>query len=654
MPNIVQGNVEYKNQNRVDFQTIDNVPDYSYPNDLDLRPWSNDHKRIKDNILERARESSNVMTGRYKSWNKIDKIMTAYIRTSDKEKDIKTKDDRKPVSILFPYSYVMMETMLAYMVGAFFQDPIFRYEGYSPEDTIGAILLERVIQLHCIRFKIELNLHTMFRDAFSYGLGIVSPGWGVRTGYKTRRKLGTILQSDGTLFDEGDMKTRSEELTLFEGNKLDNIDPYMFLPDPNAGTDIQKGEYLGWVVLDNYMNLLREERQSDGKMFNVEYLQAVRGKYSTFVTNSSQREKKTNNNTRQGAWYGTTNRVDVIPMYVDIIPNDKKWRLGKSSQPEKWYFELANDSVLIKAEPANFDHNMYSAAMCAPEFDGYTPTPVSKLEMMQGLQETMDWLFNSHVANVRKAINDTLIVDPYMLNMNDLKDGKPGGIVRLRRAAWGRGVDNAVKQLQVNDITRANMGDNAYMTQWMERVAGADSSMSGNLRQGGPDRLTKAEFQGTRAGGIGRLERVAKLIGMQAMQDIGYMFASNCQQLMDQEVYIKAVGDYQQEIMKSFGGNTRGKVTPYDLLIDYDAIPKDGSIPGGNFSDSYIELFKVASADPEIRQDVDISRLFLYIAKQLGAKNVEDFRRNVGRIQPETVPDEQIQEGVEAGTIQQV
>jgi len=653
MVNVVQGNTEYRNMSEIDFERID-APDYEYPNDLDLRPWTEDHRRIKDRIMERARESSNVMSSRYKNWNKIDKIMTAYIRTSDKEKDVKTKDDRKPVSILFPYSYVMMETMLSYMVGVFFQDPIFKYEGWSAEDTIGAILMERVIQLHCERFKTELNIHTMLRDAFTYGMGVVSPGWGIKTGYKTRRKMGTILQADGSLFDEGEMKTRTDEMILFEGNKIDNIDPYMFLPDPNAGTDIQSGEYVGWVVRDNLMNLKREQALNQDTMFNTAYLEKVKGKYSVFASDYSEREKKTNQGSRIGSWYGGTNRIDVIPMYIDLIPNDPKWKLGSSSQPEKWYFELASDEVLIKAQPANFDHNMYSVAMCAPEYDGYTPTPVSKLEMMQGLQETMDWLFNSHIANVRKAINDMLIVDPYMVNMNDLRDPKPGGLIRLRRAAWGRGVDKVVQQLNVSDITRSNIGDNAYMTQWMERVAGTDASMSGNLRQGGPDRLTKAEFQGTRAGGIGRLERVARIIGLQAMHDIGHMFASNCQQLMSQDVYIKAIGDYQEEILKSFGGNTRGKVTPYDLLIDYDVVPKDGSVPGGNFSEHWIDIWKTSATDPEIRQELDTTRMFMYIAKQLGAKNIEDFRRNVNRIQPEMVGDEQIQEGVASGAIQPV
>ena len=105
----------------------------------------------------------------------------------------------------------------------------------------------------------------------------------------------------------------------------------------------------------------------------------------------------------------------------------------------------------------DLDHNMYPVSVCAPEFDGYTITPISSLEVIYGLQEILDFLFTSHVANVRKAINDMLIVDPYLINMADLAKPGPGKLIRTRRAVWGRGVENAVKQLAVTDITHNHM-----------------------------------------------------------------------------------------------------------------------------------------------------------------------------------------------------
>jgi hypothetical protein len=336
-------------------------------------------------------------------------------------------------------------------------------------------------------------------------------------------------------------------------------------------------------------------------------------------------------------------------MFINLIPKD--WELSSSEYPEKWYFELASDDVIIRCEQADFAHGMYTIAISSPEFDGYSSTPIARMEVLNGLQHTLDFLFNSHISNVRKAINDMLIVDPYLVNIEDLKDPKPGKLIRLRRPAWGRGVDKVVQQLAVQDITRANISDSAYITQWMDRISGADQSMQGALRMTGPERLTGAEFQGTRGSAISRLQRLAQIIGLQSMQDIGEMFAVHTQQYMTQKTYIKAVGRYADQLKALFPTQNSIPVTPYDLAVNYDLIVRDGSIPGGNFSQSWIELFKTIGTDPELRQGFDVTRIFMYIAQQLGAKNVEDFRRQVNQIQPQVMPDGQVAQQVQAGNM---
>jgi hypothetical protein len=125
---------------------------------------------------------------------------------------------------------------------------------------------------------------------------------------------------------------------------------------------------------------------------------------------------------------------------------------------------------------------MFPVAVAAPDFDGYSPTPMSRLEILYGLQEVLDFLFNSHVANVRKAVNDMIIVDPQLVNINDLKDPKPGKLIRLRRPAWGRGVKDVAMQLGINDITRANIADSSYIVNWMQKIAATDDPMMGSLR----------------------------------------------------------------------------------------------------------------------------------------------------------------------------
>ena len=609
---------------------------YDYPDGLNLKPGSKLHEKIKTEVLKRANDSAGFLSDRFSSWNKIDDTLVSYIDTTSAEEDIQDKDHRKPVSIVYPYSYAILETLLGYFVSAFCQQPYFRYEGVSPEDTIGAIMLEKVVDIHCNKWKILLNLHTMFRDSFTYGFGIVAPSWKKKYGKKI-----VPIQS----MNQFDLKKRSrkfEDALIFEGNALANIDPYKCLPDPNVSiSDIQSGEYFGWVDTSNYLDLLSEEQHSDGQIFNVKYLKSLNGRRTCIYSTDNSRR---NRNLRSAPEvYSVGSPFDVIYKYIKIIP--KEWELGESEYPEKWCFGLAADQVVIKAQPIGLGHEMFPIAVAAPDFDGYGISPVSRLETLYGLQHTLDWMFNTHVQNVRKVINDTLVVDPYLINVPDIENSKEGGIVRTRRPAWGRGVKDSVMQLNVSDVTRGHVADASLIREAMDKIGATDSWTMGTLRSSGPERLTGKEFEGTRQGGFTRLERIAKIVGVQAMQDIGYMFAYHTQQFMSEEVYVKTTGRWQERLMLEYGDATHLKVSPYDLLVDYDLMVRDGSVPGGNYSGMWENMFSLMSEHPELQEKFDLIRIFKHIARNNGAKNVDEF------VRVQKMPDEQVVSQVQAGNI---
>jgi hypothetical protein len=613
---------------------------YVYPDGLKLKPGDALHQRILSKLNQYALSSSSIIRDRHKSWLEIDKKLSAFISTDKKERKVQEKDPRRPVSIVFPYTYAILETLVSYMVAAFFPEPIFRYEGSSPSDVAGAILLEKVINQQCQRTKVAVMLHTFFRDAAAYGFGAVSPYWEVKRG---KRDMVTQDPFFGA-------QRETVDVTIFEGNAIQNIDPYFYLPDPNVPiNDVQKGEFVGWLDTDNYMNLLSEE-QYDPDLFNVRYIRNMGKRYtSVFGRDKSQRRHRPGTSRTFGTNASATiDPVDVLHMYVKLVPEE--WELGPGDIPEKWYFCVAADTIIIRAKPINMNHDMFPVCITAPDFDGYSPIAYSRLEVVQGMQVVIDWLFNSHIANVRKAINDVLIVDPYLINVPDLRNPGPGGIVRLRRPAWGRGVENAIKQLDITDITKTNLQDVSYIIQYMQQISGTDNPVMGTLRTGGPERLSAREFQGTAQGAVSRLERIAKITGAQGMQDIGYMFAHNCQQLMTEDVWIRTIGEWQDIVKEQFAiQNGRVKVTPFDILVDYDLLIRDGSIPGGNFADSWIQLFQAVAGNESLMQRIDIFRLFKHIAVNLGAKNIDDFE--IPQVQGQVLPDDQVEQQVQRGDL---
>lgn len=642
MPSVQMGNAEYVSG--ASFGSVDYSYDYS--DGRNWKPGSDLHDKVKRRLIQYATDSSRVVKTRFDSWRRIDQVLTAYIPLDDAEKGLKADDSRKPVSIVFPYSYAMMETLLTYLVMSFFQDPIIRYEGMDDKDVLGAILMEMVVQQQLQRTKAELTLHTFFRDALSYGVAYAGADWIVQKGKRTRASGGGLLDSSGRPVG---MNRYTTSEVVFEGTELTNIDPYRAFPDPYVPAhQVQKGTFFGWMRDTNIMTLQSEEA-SDPDTFNVKYLQHLRGRRSQFSADNSDRGVKTGEPSRYSeALQSKQDAVDIIYMNVTLVPSE--WGLGPETLPEKWIFALAQDEVIIKARPTGYDHDQYPLISCSPDFDGYSAMPLSRLEMLYGLQGVLDFLFNSHMANVRKAINDMIIYDPYLVNGQDLKDPKPGKLIRMRRPAWGRGVSDSVMQLKVEDITRANMADSGFIVQWMQHVSGTDESMMGGLRNGGPDRLTKSEFQGTRSSAISRLERISRVIGLQAMQDLGRQCAHNVQQLMTKETFVKIAGDRQAQLVEEFQlkAGSRHKVSPFDLLIDYDVIPRDGSIPGGNFHEGWLQLFNIIMSNQELSGQFDLVRIFKHIARNMGAKNVDDFAR---RTQPTMMSDQSVLDQVKAGNM---
>jgi hypothetical protein len=296
MTGVIFGAVQ-KRQDVIGLKTKD--INYSYPNGLNFKPGSELSNKVLTLVLDYATSSSCHMNTRFPAWQESDKTLTAYKRIDSEEENVLYNDDRKPVSIVYPHSYAILETLLAYMMSAFFQNPIIQYEGFGPNDVIGAILLEKVVSLHSNKFKHILNLHTMFRDSFVYGAGYVVPVW--------------------------------KKTPTFEGNALINLDPYRLLPDPHvAANQLQDGEFFGWVSDHNYVSLLEEELNDPKNLFNVKYLSSLQYQgTSIYQIDNSGRYFKSDTSKYH---YLGRQPYTTIEMYIKLIPSD--YGLSDSERPE--------------------------------------------------------------------------------------------------------------------------------------------------------------------------------------------------------------------------------------------------------------------------------------------------------------------------------
>lgn len=621
---------------------------YQYPSidgeELDLRPGSELHERIKNEVTERAQMSYDVMKNRHSDWNYTDKTLTAYLKASDYEELLKSeqsdfREHRKPVSVVVPYTYATLETLLTYLSMAFLEFPYFRYEPTTGEDVVAAMLLEGVVEAQCRYFKAGLSLHTMFRDGLAYGIGPTAIRW--------EKKYGRIRSKA----DQG--RTALSDL-LYEGNRIVNIDPYMYLPDATVPIHNQQdGEYVGWVDKTSYTALISLEANSND-FFNVRHLKDFDGRSSIFSQDPSKRYERWSGSPRDNvASNSLAKPVDVVYMYISLIPEE--WKLGKGEYPEKWIFGLAADQYVVLAKRLDLDHDLYPTSVFAPDYDGYGVAPISRLEVTSGLQTVLDFMFNSHIENVRKAINDTLVVDPFIINMEDFKRPGPGKLLRVRRAAWGRAdaTSNGVKQLPITDITRQHMSDIPQIMDFMSRVSASVDSLQGVMRSSG-ERRSATESRDTRMSALSRLARIAKICSLMCMYDLGYMCASHTQQLMEKSMQVNIWGRRQADLLEEYGqaiGNQYLKAEPSQLKIPFDLVIHDGSVEMGERADEWLRMFQVMSANPAVGIGFDIVRVFKHIGRMLGAKNINEFVKKAGGANIQMAQTDQLMREAERGNV---
>jgi len=623
--------------------------DYDYKNGLDFSPKGKLHSRIKREILQRANESSVVMTRKHDTWRALDRALTAYVPLDTKETKLQDGDSRLPMSIVIPESYANLEILLTYMTAVYLSDSaIFRYEGTGPEDVIPTILLELVVAQHCRRTKVPLNMMTMWRDGFVYGFGAVHPNWKKESGPITsvEKRGGFFSDILSSMVKPTKEKVRKTGVR-FEGNALENIDPFMYLPDPNVPIhEPSRGEFSSWLTRENRLSLLEREHE-DKEFFNALYLKHINGR-SQYYREHLPSDERTSVDSAQ---VNSAKPIDLLKMYWKLIPSE--WGLGPKEYPEWWYFEVAGDEVILAASPAGHDHGMAPIAVCAPDTDGRSMLPVSRMEIIYGGQHFNDWLISSRIHDIRKNLNGTTIVDPFRINYDDLTDSRPGKVVRALRNAWGTDITKSVFQLPTNDVTKGNIQDMLFIMDTMKRSSGAVDSLQGVMR-GGSERRSATEARDTRMSALSRLEKTARLVGEQAHHDIAMQFAHNTIQLMEEDSYVRAVGEWEEALRNDFnlkGDESHVKVSPLDLTAPFDVIPHDGRLPGGEYADLMIQMFQTIGSSPELAQIFDVGRIGKHWFRSIGIKNADDFIRAQRPQQTNVMPDEEVEKQVQRGNI---
>jgi len=192
---------------------------YNYPGGLNLRPDSDLHARVLGFVQDRAVRSWSHMEVRRDGWREMEDMLTVFIPQSKRDRAIKRQDVRDPIPVVVPLSLAVLDTLIAQLTRIFVPDVrIWRYFGRGPADTVGAQLLENVVEQQTARFKHMLALQSMWRDGFTKGIGIITPIWEVEKGLRTVEEPITFTDPEtGEVLDLGITRPAKREVLIPQG-----------------------------------------------------------------------------------------------------------------------------------------------------------------------------------------------------------------------------------------------------------------------------------------------------------------------------------------------------------------------------------------------------------------------------------------------------
>jgi hypothetical protein len=275
------------------------------------------------------------------------------------------------------------------------------------------------------------------------------------------------------------------------------------------------------------------------------------------------------------------------------------------------------------------------------------PSNPGLVEVTMPLEYILSWLFNSHIENVRKTINDMFVYDPSRIVESDLTRPGPGRLIRLRPEAHGTPVSNAIQQLRTSDVTSGHLKDMEVVLDLLQRVTAVTDNLLGLPIVGG--RRTAAEVRGVRSQAVSRLKTLADLLSALTITPWTRQMAANNRQFLEDSQFVRITGKQPPYNFL--------EITPEDLIGDYDYPVGDPSLPVDkqDMAETWKDILTLVLKSPQLQQEgLSPLKILKKTVSYLDVYELDEFMSNTVPQMPtganvSVQPDQQVEDQVKAG-----
>lgn len=576
-----------------------------------LRPNSELHTKVITKLDAMLKFSEGEMKKHYYRWNFMESKVQAFIQGQDYQRLLESMEDSylppEPIQVVVPYTYATLHAAATYISNVLLgRKPVFSLNAARGSAADQARLMEQALQYQLDESQGQEGLWQHVWDGLVYSFNAVGISWQEINGMQLRMQGGQRIMEEGL---------------VFAGNKLEAHDPYRTYPDPRV--PLHKCSQLGDFIFTSkdMSKTVLKDLENAGALKWIDAACYGQGQNEPAVVESRRRIRIGEPSTD---WLRPNNVVGFHTIHegtVRLVPKD--WGLGDSTSSELWKFSWVKNKQIIQAEPLNMIHRQHPYAIQEPNSLGHDFMSLSLGEMITVFQDILSWQISSRMENVRAAINNTFVVDPSRVEINDIRQGPIGRLIRLKKSASGLPIDEAIKQLAITDVTGGHLADLQMTRLLADTTTGVNDNLRGIQTQGGRRSATEARM--SMQAGASRLSQLAIRISSQSMSQMAKQMVMNTQQFMPNEMWIEISGDKGME----------SKLLTPDMLIgSFNHQITDGSLPMDKAAmvEVWKEILFGIARDPELRQRFDLAEIFKYTAELGGAKNIDSFERQTPQL----------------------
>ncbi len=464
---------------------------------------------------------------------RIDKNISGWMKKSDEDVRRDSQKDRdgspQATAMNLPLAYVHIDDMMTYFAQTFAPSRGMFYHTGKPGETDDASQITTLMNNQAIYAgyyrEVLLGIHSILK----YNRGGYRVTWAKEQGPKLSRG------SDGK--DAVDMQLR------WEGNRLEAIDMYNFLPDPSVHPSKLHcdGEFFAHVKMRSFYWL--QNKANQGEYFNCDAaLQNYAGTPECRYYRSPPREAQFDQDESSGMGSNWISILSEVPTYggstgfelaeIEIRLNPTEFGLldgGLTKNPtrnryEIWRFTVLNDNWIIAAEYMDNIHGYLSAFLGLLNDDLMGTAQKGVAEILQPLQDFASFLINIHIEASRSAIYGLTVYDPSIVDLKKIPKGEVNANIPMSAAGFGKDVGTAIKRFQTTMDTNQTMQD---LEGVMGIINGFFPTQSLPSQIASIDRAVDSQVAAVQQGANRRQQKAARLLDDSVFRNVRFAMYYN-------------------------------------------------------------------------------------------------------------------------------